>query len=260
MIPKISIVTTTYNSAATLEETLQSIELQHYPGLDLVVSDAGSTDGTLDIIHRYRHLIARSTSAPDLGISDGFNRGIRMAQGDVVLILNSDDLLCPGALQAFARHYDPRADVLRGNLIIWNPQTGLELRERPSMRFPKVPAGIHVCHGATFIRRDAYERFGLYRTDFRYAMDLELLCRFQRLGATFRQLPFDVQKFRQGGTTAQPLAPKLAEYRKLIRLGGGSAFLASAYTLHLRLVDVEKRILNALFGEDFKRKLRYRSL
>ena len=100
--PIISIVTICFNSANTVEETIKSVLGQDYPLLDYVIIDGGSTDGTVDILSRYKHRFGYFCSEPDNGISDAFNKGIKNAKGDIICIINSDDILLPGALNAEA--------------------------------------------------------------------------------------------------------------------------------------------------------------
>ena len=102
MQPKISIVTITFNSESTVEDTIKSVVSQDYPNLEYIIIDGGSKDGTLEIVDRYRDRIAKVVSEPDKGISDAFNKGIRNATGDIIGIINSDDILLPGALSAVA--------------------------------------------------------------------------------------------------------------------------------------------------------------
>lgn len=102
MIPKISIVTITYNSEKTLEETILSVVNQNYCNLEYLIIDGGSKDSTLKIEDKYRDKISFVISEPDKGIIDAFNKGIKYASGDIIGIINSDDILCDGALQAIA--------------------------------------------------------------------------------------------------------------------------------------------------------------
>ena len=99
---KISIITITYNSERTVEETLKSVISQAYPKLEYIIVDGASKDKTLDVVAKYKDSIARIISEPDKGIADAFNKGIRMATGDLIGIINSDDLLLPGALRKMA--------------------------------------------------------------------------------------------------------------------------------------------------------------
>ena len=102
--PVISIVTICFNSAATIEETILSVLGQNYPLLDYVIIDGGSTDGTIDIVERYKDKLGYFRSEPDEGISDAFNKGIKNSKGDIIAIINSDDILLPGALNKVAAH------------------------------------------------------------------------------------------------------------------------------------------------------------
>ena len=255
---KISIITITYNSERTVEETLKSVISQAYPNLEYIIVDGASKDKTLDVVAKYKDSIARIISEPDKGIADAFNKGIRMATGDLIGIINSDDLLLPGALRKMAESYDGETDVYRGNTVISNLVSQFRCREIPSMKFPTVPYTIHMAHPSTFVSRNAYQKYGVFDLDFRYIMDLELLCRFYRLGATFKYVDADIAEFRIGGATSDSIAKKKNDLFLLIRKNGGTTLQAWSYYSFLRLFDCGKRVLNFLFGEDFKRKLRYR--
>ena len=186
MTPLISIVTVCYNSAATIEQTILSVLQQQYPAIDYVIIDGGSTDGTQNIINRYRESLGYYISEPDKGISDAFNKGIAAAKGQLIGIINSDDRLLPGALQAIADAYDGTTDVYRGNVIISNESTGFYGRETPSMHFPLAPLTIRCAHQGTFITPESYKRYGGYDLKFRYMMDYDLLTRFYQRGAKFK--------------------------------------------------------------------------
>ena len=256
---KISIITITYNSEKTVEETIRSVLNQDYENIEYVIIDGGSTDSTLDIVNNYRDRIACVISEKDKGISDAFNKGIQNATGELIGIINSDDVLLPNALSKVASYYDPLTEVYRGNTIVWNAKTQYKCREIPSMKFPVVPYFIHVSHQGTFITRKAYSKYGLFDLNFRYAMDLELLCRFYRSGSKFKYMDVDVALFRvEGdGVTSDSLSKKKEELKYLVVKNGGSSFQAWLYYANLKCIDCIKKILN-IFGEDFKRKLRYR--
>lgn len=256
-LPKISIVTICYNSAAVIGDALESVVNQNYPNFELIVIDGGSTDGTLDIIRKYKEHIAILVSEKDKGISDAFNKGIFRATGELIGILNSDDVMLPGALTAIAEAYDGETDVYRGNMLLWNAATDCKVREKPSMHFPKVPVIIHVCHGGTFITRKAYEVHGTYDVSMKFIMDLDLLTRYYNAGLRFKHVDADIEMFRIGGVTCTPLKAKKQEMAYFVKKNGGKTFHFTLYYAGLWLQDCLKKVLN-LFGEDFKRKLRYR--
>ena len=224
MEPKISIITITYNSDATIEETIRSVTMQDYPALEYVIIDGGSSDGTLDIVQKYRDQIQIIVSEPDKGISDAFNKGIARATGEIIGIINSDDILLPGALRELAEAYDPQVDVYSGLILFWNEETGETFPSYPDVKFDTLKLQYNVAHPARFIRRDAYQRFGLYRVDLRYMMDIELLCRMYQQGAKFKLVEKPLAKFRIGGTTNDPIYKKKEDYRAFVRSFGGSSW------------------------------------
>jgi len=103
--PRISVVTPSFNQGRYIEETIRSVLLQGYPDLEYIVVDGGSTDGSLDIIRKYEPWLARWISEPDHGQSDAINKGVRMATGEIVNWINSDDCLHSGALKVVAQTY-----------------------------------------------------------------------------------------------------------------------------------------------------------
>ena len=224
MEPKISVITISFNSEATLEETIRSVTSQDYPALEYVIIDGGSTDGTLEIIRKYQDRIQVVVSEPDRGISDAFNKGVARAMGEIVGIVNSDDILLPGALQKVAESYQPQVDVYSGWIMFWNQETNETFPSYPDIAFDRLKLQYRVAHPARFIRRDAYERFGLYREDLRYMMDIELLCRFYKQGARFLLIDSPLAKFRIGGTTNDSIYKKKEDYRAFVQSFGGSSW------------------------------------
>jgi len=255
--PKISIITISYNSAKTIEETIQSVVQQDYDNKEYLIIDNASTDGTMDIVAKYRDQIAVTISEKDNGISNAFNKGIERATGEIIGIINSDDILMPGALSALAQQYEEAVDIYRGSEIFWNPETGFECREEPSMKFPKLPFFVHVSHQGTFVRKDAYERFGDYDEKMHYSMDLDFLMRAYAAGAKFKRVDFDMAKFRAGGTTSDDISKKKKEFMYLLTKNGCTTFQAKIYCAYLQVMNEGKKFLN-LFGKDFKHRLRYK--
>lgn len=255
--PRISIITITYNSERTLEETIKSVISQEYPYLEYLIIDGGSTDGTLGIIERYRQNIAYVSSEPDKGISDAFNKGIRHATGEIIGIINSDDILLPGALNAIAGNYEPQVDVYRGNTVIWDDTKDSRLSIKPTMRFPLGKPIKAVCHQSTFVTKRAYERWGDYKLDFKYMMDADLLHRFYIQGATFKYISQDLAVFRLGGTTRDSWKKKIRERKLLVTGNGGSNLLGNIMCLRFGCLQICKKIGYSILGGALTRRLRY---
>ena len=124
-LPSISIVTPSYNQAQYLDETITSVLDQNYPKLSYAVTDGGSTDGSAEVIERYKDRLAFSVSEPDKGQSDAIVKGMNEVSGEILAYLNSDDMLAPGVLQYvgayFAEH--PEVDAVYGHRIIVDEKT-----------------------------------------------------------------------------------------------------------------------------------------
>lgn len=255
--PKISIVTICYNSAQSLERTIQSVVSQEYANKEYVIVDGCSTDGTLKIIEKYREHIDILISEKDQGISDAFNKGILNSTGDVIVLINSDDELLPGALSAVAGRWSPEVDVLSTNIIMKDAETGYECREIPSTVFPLMPFFRHVAHQGAYISRHCYDCFGLYDTSVRWPMDLEYLMRVTAGNGVFRYADIDTAIFTSGGTTnATNIFCKKRDYLYIVRKNGGSAVQAWTFYLFLVATQFVKKTLS-VFGKNFAQKIRY---
>lgn len=223
-LPKISIITITFNSEKTLEETILSIITQEYDNLEYLIIDGASKDGTMKIVDKYRDKISFVLSEPDKGISDAFNKGIAHATGEIIGIINSDDILLPGALATVAEHYASDIDVYSGNVMMWDDKTDTSYIRKPDLVFDNICKAYRAAHPARFIRRDAYERFGGYCIDLRYMMDVDLLYRFYNHGAKSIHIDDVFVKFRIGGVSSDNHSKKKNDRLVFVRNNGGSKF------------------------------------
>lgn len=258
-LPKISIITITYNSGKTLEETIKSVINQNYPNLEYIIIDGGSSDDTLLIVEKYKKHINIVVSEPDKGISDAFNKGINRATGEIIGLINSDDILLPGTLKILADNYSEDIDVYRGNTMIWDEKLNNQLRVVPSMKFT---LGIFktnsICHPSTFISRKAYLKWGTYDLNYKFMMDADLLTRFYHKGAKMLYIDKDMATFRLGGVSDSPILSKIDEIEYLINQNKGSRLLAKFIVLRFIVFQYSKKILFGLFGSKFIRKLKYK--
>lgn len=256
--PKISIITITYNSGSTLEETIKSIVSQNYSNLEYLIIDGGSTDRTLDIIEKYRDKIDFIISEPDNGISDAFNKGIKYATGDIIGIINSDDLLLPKALDRLSKEYTSDVGVYRGHTIVWNDKTGSMTSMKPSMKFSLYSfKRLNVCHPSTFISKHIYENFGGYNINYKYRMDFDLLMRLYNKGVRFKYLNNDLALFRLGGTTTNTYKKKISEVYQIYINNGANTVLACMHIMTFVIYEEVKHLLSVIFKADTLRKLKY---
>lgn len=259
MLPKISIITITFNSEKTIEETVKSVVSQDYPNLEYIIIDGASKDGTLAVIDNYKDKIAKIVSEPDKGISDAFNKGIRHATGDVIGIINSDDILLPGALNAVASAYDEEVGVYRGNIFVWDSEKDVRILARPSMKFP-----LHtfrkriVCHQATFVAREAYEKHGCFKTHFRFMMDVDLLIRLYEAGVKFKYIPTELAMFRLGGVTSSSYLKKTDELERLFRENGAGLVYAKTHVALFIFTNSILAILRAMGLSTLMKRIKFR--
>ncbi len=207
-VPRISIVTISFNQARYLPAAIESVLDQDYAGLDYIIVDPGSTDGSRAIIDAYRNRLGSVLLDPDKGPADGLNNGFAAARGDIFGYINADDLLLPGALTAVARAFAarPDADVLCGNGVMIDAE-GHVVRPMTTSRFSLRAFG----HGAmtfvqqaNFFRRAAFGAAGGFNVANRTCWDAELLVDMALAGARVANVPDQLGAFRvyEGTITA----------------------------------------------------------
>lgn len=211
---KVSIITVTYNSAQTLAMTIDSVLRQTYQDIEYIVKDGGSTDKTIDIIKKYEpmfHGRMKWVSAKDKGIYDGMNKGIEMATGNVVGILNSDDFFTDNhVIEKIADAFnEKKVDAIYGDVhFVKGSNLKKSIRYYSSrlfcpfwLRFGFMPA-----HPSFYVRRDVFSKVGLYKTDYKIGADFEMMVRmFYRHRITYHYLPYDFVTMRTGGVSTRDI-------------------------------------------------------
>ena len=208
---KITIVTATYNSSATLRDTIESVLSQTYLDYEHIIVDGKSKDATLDIVREYELRYQgklRYISEPDKGIYDAMNKGIRMATGDVVGLLNSDDFYTSNDVLAHVAKVlsDPNVDAVYGDIHYVNDDDlthcvryySSRVFSRGLMRLGFMPA-----HPSFYCRRAIYEKYGTFDTSLRVAADFENLLRLifvNRIRTKY--IPEDFVTMRTGGASS----------------------------------------------------------
>jgi glycosyltransferase involved in cell wall biosynthesis len=199
--PRISVVTVVLNAARCIDRCIESVLGQTYDDIEYLVIDGGSTDGTLDILSRYRDRIDHFVSEPDRGLYHAMNKGLQAASGDYVYFLNSDDCFCDDRVVAdvaAAIRQNPSVDLVYGDVLM---RSGEQL-----VRLPQVPVlnrktlcrrGLN--HQALFARRQTLARNGGFSEQYRIVADGDLLARSLAAGATGLHLERDIAVFALDG-------------------------------------------------------------
>ncbi len=176
---KISVVTPSYNQGEFLEETLLSVQHQRYPNVEHIVIDGGSSDESVEIIKKHSEHLAYWVSEKDGGQANAINKGLARCTGDLVAILNSDDVYLPGALDFVAEQFELRPEMvwMTAPSLFWGPDKATMRAEVMQVLVPKKPADwfVHqsIPHPSTFIRKSVLDKYGLLNEEFKFTVDLE---------------------------------------------------------------------------------------
>ena len=181
-LPLISIVTVVYNGENTIAQCIESIVSQDYPHVEYIVIDGNSKDQTMAIVNRYKHQISHIVSEPDKGIYDAMNKGVRLAKGEIVGILNADDFYPHSkVLQTVANAFmESDIQLFCASVGIFKAENFTRMwRYYDASKFKKWQfiLGMQPPHPATFIRKKTYDTLGDYDPDFRISGDFDLLVR-----------------------------------------------------------------------------------
>lgn len=215
---KVSIITATYNNAKTLGDTIKSVLGQTYHDIEYIVVDGASKDNTIDVIHQYEPQFEgrlKWISEKDNGIYDAMNKGIRMATGDVVGILNSDDYFTGNdVVERLASAFDDKSlDAVYGDIhFIRDGQPDRCFRYYSSkpfrplwLRFGFMPA-----HPSFYCRKEVFDKAGLYKTDYKIGSDYEMMVRLfvvHKIRAKY--LPIDFVTMRTGGVSTRNVKSRM---------------------------------------------------
>lgn len=245
---KISLITVTFNGGATLRDTIHSVLSQSYPNIEYIIIDGLSSDNTLSIIKNYEPQFMgrlKWISEKDHGIYDAMNKGIQMATGDIVGILNSDDVLMDDdVLKDIASVFDDQTDAIYGNLyFVKQSDVNHIVRVWKGSPYKSFTTGWHPAHPTFYVRREIYKKYGTFDLAFDVSADFELMLRLiekyhirskyidrymvkMRVGGestgsiinVIRGNKNVVKAFRKNGISVSPFYPIIRLYPKILNL------------------------------------------
>lgn len=209
--PLVTIITVVYNGEDYIEQAITSVLQQTYSNIEYIVVDGQSKDNTMVIVNKYKDKIQKIISEKDKGISDAFNKGIALATGEIIGILNADDWYEKNTVEKVVTQMG-EADIVYGDLRLWKNET-----------FDTVFCGNHdylrkemsVNHPTVFVKKHCYGQFGVFDLSYKYAMDYELLMRFMFKGCTYKYIPSVLANMRWAGASDKNWYDAIKEVKKV---------------------------------------------
>lgn len=240
---KISLITATYNSEKSLRDTFNSVLLQDYENIEYIVIDGSSQDSTLDIVKEYELKFKgnmRWISESDNGLYDALNKGIKMASGEIVGILNSDDFFTEtNILSNISKTFkEKNCDAVYGDIHFVDPNDltkcvryySSSVFKRELMRIGFMPA-----HPTFYTYKENFEKYGYYKTDYKIAADFELLLRFIYVNnIKIKYIPLDFVTMRTGGMSTESMNSRKVIMREHIRAFKENGLFVNRVILSMR--------------------------
>jgi glycosyltransferase involved in cell wall biosynthesis len=221
--PEVSIITVSYNSISTISDTINSVLDQSYKEIDYIIVDGSSTDGTINVIKSYGDRILKLICEPDSGMYDAINKGIKLASGNIIGILNSDDVFNDNSIVEQVANIFNNEDIeaLFGDVVFVKPDNLKKVvRYYSSKQFHpgKFRYGYMPAHTSFFAKKELFERYGNYKTDYKIAADFELLVRFlyvHKIKYKYVEKPFIIM--RTGGISNRNIRSRFILNKEIVR-------------------------------------------
>lgn len=222
--PLITIITVTYNCKNFLECTLKSILSQSYPNIECILIDGGSDDGTIDLIKGYESDLDYWVSEPDSGIYDAMNKGISLALGDYIGILNAGDGLYEEAISYYVNEINKNgADVVCATIDILDSDSKLKYVFKPLKSKGSTIYRMPFAHMSAYIKRDVFDRIGLYSLDYKLSADFDFFYKIIERREIVSEVECSVGYFREGGVSSD-LLKSLLDTKRIISKNRGRVY------------------------------------
>jgi glycosyltransferase involved in cell wall biosynthesis len=247
---KISIISSTYNSSQTIITCVNSIFKQSYINIEHLIIDGASIDNTINIINSIPNRVSKIISEPDNGLYDAINKGIKIATGDYIGILNSDDFFkSEDTIEHVAKYlnkYQP--DCLFGDVEIVDQHDLTKIKRKYSAKnfTPSLfKYGIMPPHPSVYIKRELFDKFGLYKLNYKIAADFELLVRFLwKEKITYKYMPETIVTMRDGGMSNQGFfKSKRLITKEVLKACNENGLYTNKFMLNLRYLLKLKQLL-----------------
>ncbi len=238
--PKVSIITVSYNSRKYIQSTIESVLSQTYCNIEYIIIDGNSTDGTVDIIKSYNSRISKFISESDGGIYNAINKGINLATGDIIGILNSDDFFAhPSVVTTIAHAFEsPCIEMVYGDVrFVKCDDITKVVRYYSSKKFSihKFQYGFMPAHPSCYIKKDTFLKYGYYKEDYLIGSDFEILIRFLHThGIKNKYIEMPFVTMRMGGVSNKSLKSFYILNKEIIRACRENSIKTNALKVYLK--------------------------
>lgn len=237
---KISIITVSLNNAVTIEDTIRSVISQSYKDIEYIIIDGGSTDDTMEVVGKYKSIISKVVSEADNGIYDAMNKGIGYASGEVIGFLNADDYYCDNnVIEKIANEFN-KYDVegVYADLVYVKPDNVnrvVRYYSGANFRLSNFSSGWMPPHPTFFVKRECYNKYGLFKDGYKIAADFELLARFMyKYRINCRYLPETIVKMRIGGASTKNIKSNITLNREILRACQENDIKTNMFRIYLK--------------------------
>ncbi len=244
-LPLVSVITISYNSEKTIEKTIKSVLDQSYANVEYLIIDGLSTDRTLEIVRSYesrfkeRGFIFKYITESDKGISDAFNKGINLATGELIGIVNSDDWYEPDAVRTIVENIENGFDIYCGSLKLYD--TSLNYIKTRVSRIGLLPLGMYIMHPTVFVRKEIYAN-NMFDTSLKIAMDYDVLLKFRKRRIKVKNTNRVISNMQLGGVSCNLEKMRYEEKIVMKRNLSLSLYFLARIKLYVERVLVGKRI------------------
>ncbi|MDR1527867.1 MAG: glycosyltransferase [Dysgonamonadaceae bacterium] len=262
--PLVSIITVTYNARNTIEQTIQSVFSQTYPNIEYLIIDGGSNDGTVNLILQNASRLNYWVSEKDQGIYDAMNKGIRLAKGNLIGIINAGDYYQPDAVENIVEAYrkHPEYGIFHGNIHLRNEDGSFFKLKKPNPDLSQLYRGMSLFHPTVFVRKEIYEKTGLYDCRFEIAADFDFILRNYLAGTLFFYIDQVIADFKQGGFSGRNKLRSHRECRDILYKNGYEKTIVEPLFKRWnkiyrkqRILDLGYAIVRKLFSDKIANKI-----
>jgi glycosyltransferase involved in cell wall biosynthesis len=252
--PLVSIITVTYNAQNSLLQTMKSVFSQTYLNIEYLIIDGGSTDGTVDVIREHESKITSWLSEKDGGIYDAMNKGIRLAKGELIGMINAGDYYEPDAVESMVEAYihNKGYGIFHGNINLLNEDGTFFKLKKPNTDLSLFYKGMSLFHPTFFVQKSVYEKIGLYDLQFSIAADFDFILRNYLLGTKFYYVDQVIADFKQGGVSVRNKTKTNIECRDILYKNGYSKDIVEPVFKRWQAIHRKQKILDA--GYEIVRK------